>query len=309
MENDSFDKDLQSSRSFSLNGLGVALITPFNNDKTIDFAALEKLIERQITANTDYLVVLGTTAETPTLSDSEKKEISEFIRIRSFGRIPLIYGIGGNSTYKVTEEIKETDLRGYSAILSVTPYYNKPNQTGLYRHYSEIAKVSPVPVILYNVPGRTGVNLEASTTLKLAEDHKNIIAIKEASGNLKQIEEILKEKPAGFSVISGDDSLTLQMMRLGASGVISVLANGLPEIFGAMVRACTDREFERAEVIDSSLKEVYKTLFADGNPAGIKCMLHEMGLIQNELRLPLVKASEKITSRMREILPNFIDTK
>lgn len=311
MDTDSFIKKdanlLINEYIIDLHGTGVALVTPFKTDKSVDFEHMAKIIENLIDKKINYIVVLGTTAETPTLSSDECREIRRFVVKQTKGKIPLIAGIGGNCTRKVAEDLKHTDLEGYSAILSVTPYYNKPSQCGLYHHYMEIAKVSPLPLILYNVPGRTGVNLTAETTLKLARDCKNIIAIKEASGNLQQIKKIIEEKPQDFQVISGDDSLSLEMIKLGACGVISVIGNALPVQFGNMIRLCLERKFAEAESEDSKLKELYNALFEDGNPAGIKCLLNKLGMIENELRLPLVPVCETTSRKISDILSGLAD--
>ena len=274
--------------SFNLKGLGVALITPFKEDKSIDYGALEKLIERLIEAKTDYIVVLGTTGETPSLFPEEKKAVREFIKEKTSGRIPLVIGIGGNNTMGVVKELEETDLSGFSAVLSVVPFYNKPSQEGMYQHYKAVAEASPLPVIPYNVPGRTGVNMSAATTLRIARDCPNVIGIKEASGNFSQIEEIIKNKGENFTVISGDDSITYALMTLGAEGVISVIGNAFPAEFGRMVRLCLKGRYAEALPIHFEFTELFNLLFVDGNPAGVKCTLNALGLIENELRLPLV---------------------
>lgn len=272
----------------SLRGMGVALITPFLPDKEIDYDALGAMVEHIISGGADYIVVLGTTGETPTLSPEERKSVREYVCAKVDGRVPLVLGMGGNCTHALVKEIGETDLSGYSAILSVTPFYNKPSQEGLYQHFSAVAKASPVPVVLYNVPGRTGTNIAASTTLRLAKEFENIIAIKEASGNFKQIEEIINGKPATFQVISGDDALTYPLITLGAEGVISVVGNAYPKEFGEMVRLCLEGNFQKALPIHYSFTKLYDELFVDGNPAGVKALLHKLGKIHNELRLPLV---------------------
>lgn len=288
--------------NFELKGLGVALITPFKNDKSIDFEALEELIEHLIEANTDFLVVLGTTGETPSLSPSEKEEIKNFVKKHVAGRIPLVLGLGGNNTYMLVEEIKHSDLSGFDAILSVVPFYNKPSQEGIYQHFSLIAKASPLPVILYNVPGRTGVNMQASTTLRLAHDFTNIIGIKEASGNFVQIEEIIKNKPDRFQVISGDDGITYPLMTLGAVGVISVIGNAFPLQFGKMVRLCLEHKYDEALPIHFKFTELFNLMFVDGNPAGVKCALNALGMIRNELRLPLVPTRVSTNEKIHAIL-------
>lgn len=271
-----------------LKGMGVALVTPFKSDKSIDFDALRRLIEYQIENSTDYLVVLGTTAETPSLSGEERKQIMDFVAETVAGRVPLVLGMGGNNTMALTAEIRKADLSAYSAILSVVPYYNKPSQEGIYRHYEAVAEASPVPVVLYNVPGRTGVNMSPETTLRLARDFGNIIGIKEASGNITQMDEIIKNKPSDFMVISGDDAITYPLLALGAIGVISVIGNAFPREFSRMVGLALRGDHERALLIHHRFTELFKLLFVDGNPAGVKCLLHAMGMIENELRLPLV---------------------
>ena len=294
-------------KSFNLRGLGVALITPFKSDKSIDFDALGNLIERLIDAKTNYIVVLGTTGETPSLFQDEKREIREFVKKKTAGRIPLVIGIGGNNTMGIVKELNEIDLSGFSAILSVVPFYNKPSQEGIFMHYKTIAEASPLPVILYNVPGRTGVNMSASTTLRIAAECPNVIGIKEASGNFSQIQEIIKNKNDDFVVISGDDSITYPLITLGAEGVISVIGNAYPKEFGRMVRLCLDGNYAKALPIHLQFTELFNLLFVDGNPAGVKCTLNAMGLIENELRLPLVPTRvstneeiHKITAKITE---------
>lgn len=272
----------------NLRGLGVALITPFLPDKEIDYEALRRMVEHIIGGEADYIVVLGTTGETPTLSQEERKAVREFVRDTVAGRVPLVLGMGGNCTHALVQELKQCDLTGYSAILSVAPFYNKPSQEGLYQHFAAIAESSTLPVILYNVPGRTGVNISAETTIRLAKNFAHIIGIKEASGNFKQIEEIINHKPEHFQVISGDDALTYPLITLGAEGVISVVGNAYPKEFGEMVRLCLDGNFQKALPIHYSFSKLYDELFIDGNPAGVKALLHKLGMIHNELRLPLV---------------------
>lgn len=288
--------------SLSLRGLGIALITPFDNDKNIDYDALGRVLNHVIDNGADYLVVLGTTGETATLTAGERKAVRKFCVRENHGRVPLIAGMGGNDTQALVEDIRGADLNGYSAILSVTPYYNKPSQEGLYCHFAEVAAASLLPVILYNVPGRTGVNLSAATTLRLAHEFPNIVAIKEASGNMKQIEEIINNRPSGFEVISGDDSLTYPLISLGAEGVISVVGNAFPREFGDMVRMCLDGDFQKALPVHYKFQKLYDELFVDGNPAGIKYLLHEMGFIQNELRLPLVPTRRETRDKIDAIL-------
>lgn len=286
----------------NLKGMGVALITPFKADKSVDYDALARLLEYQIKNGVDYLVVLGTTAETATLTPQEKDDLRNFIAERVNGRVPLVIGIGGNNTMSVVEEIKMTDLSRFSAILSVVPYYNKPSQEGIYQHYSAIATASPLPVILYNVPGRTGVNMTAETTLRLARDHENIIGVKEASGNISQMDEIIKSKKPDFMVISGDDGITFPLLTLGAVGVISVIGNAFPREFSRMVRLALNGDFANALLIHHRFTELFSLLFVDGNPAGVKCLLHEMGYIENELRLPLVPTRIATYEKIRQVL-------
>lgn len=286
----------------NLKGMGVALITPFKADKSVDYDALARLLEYQIKNGVDYLVVLGTTAETATLTPQEKNDLRNFIAERVNGRVPLVIGIGGNNTMSVVEEIKMTDLSRFSAILSVVPYYNKPSQEGIYQHYSAIATASPLPVILYNVPGRTGVNMTAETTLRLARDHENIIGVKEASGNISQMDEIIKSKKPDFMVISGDDGITFPLLTLGAVGVISVIGNAFPREFSRMVRLALNGDFANALLIHHRFTELFSLLFVDGNPAGVKCLLHEMGYIENELRLPLVPTRIATYEKIRQVL-------
>lgn len=273
---------------FDLRGMGVALVTPFKKDKSIDFDALAKLLDYQIKSGADYLVALGTTAETATLSSKEKDELKRFIAERVAGRVPLVIGCGGNNTAAVIEELKTLNTDDFGAVLSVVPYYNKPSQEGIYQHYSAIAKSSPLPIILYNVPGRTGVNMSAETTLRLAAEHPNIIGVKEASGNISQMDEIIKKKHPDFLVISGDDGITFPLITLGAAGVISVIGNAFPKEFSKMVRLALNGDYDAARNIHHKFTDLFSLLFIDGNPAGVKCLLHAMGFIENELRLPLV---------------------
>lgn len=282
--------------------MGVALVTPFNEDETIDFDSLARLVEYQIKNGTDYLVVCGTTAETPTLTDKEKEAIKQFVVEINNGRLPIVYGIGGNNTRQIVSKVQETNLNGIDALLSVTPYYNKPSQEGLYQHFSAIASASPLPVILYNVPGRTGVNMTAETTLRLAGDFSNICAIKEASGNFTQIDDIIKNKPADFMVISGDDGITFPLITLGAVGVISVIGNAFPKEFSRMVRLALQGDYENARNIHHHFTELIELLFVEGNPAGVKSMLAVMGFIRNKLRLPLVPNTIKTYEKIRQVL-------
>lgn len=287
----------------NLKGMGVALITPFKADKSIDFQALARLVEHQIRSGIDFLVVLGTTAETPTLTADERRQVRDFVAQRVNGRVPLVLGLGGNNTMGVIEEIRLTDLSDYDAILSVVPYYNKPSQEGIYQHYAAIAQASPLPIVLYNVPGRTGVNMTAETTLRLANDFpEKIVAVKEASGNFTQIDDIIKRKPADFMVISGDDGITFPLITLGAVGVISVIGNAFPKEFSRMVRLALEGDFANALLIHHKFTELFSLLFVDGNPAGVKCLLHAMGFIENELRLPLVPTRITTYDKIRNVL-------
>ncbi len=294
--------------NFTLEGLGTALVTPFKADKSVDFDALGRLVDFQIESGVDFLVVLGTTAETPTLTPSEKTQIMKFIIDRVAGRLPLVIGVGGNNTAAIVEELREGVFDGFAAILSVVPPYNKPSQEGIYQHYSAIAKASPLPVILYNVPGRTGVNMTSETTLRLANDHPNIIGVKEASGNFVQIMEIIKSKPDHFEVISGDDGVTYPLMTLGAKGVISVIANAFPKEFGKMVRRCLKGDFHGALPHHFQFTELFNLLFVDGNPAGVKCTLNILGMIENELRLPLVPTRLSTNEKIHAIVEQLNQT-
>jgi 4-hydroxy-tetrahydrodipicolinate synthase len=290
----------------NLKGMGVALITPFKADKSIDFNALARLLEHQIKSGIDFLVVLGTTAETATLTHDEKRQVREFVVQRVAGRVPLVIGIGGNNTLGVIDEIRSTDLSAFSAILSVVPYYNKPSQEGIYQHYAAIAQASPLPIVLYNVPGRTGVNMTAETTLRLAGDFpEKIVAVKEASGNFSQIDDIIKRKPADFAVISGDDGITFPLITLGAVGVISVIGNAFPREFSRMVRLALEGDYANALLIHHKFTELFSLLFVDGNPAGVKCLLHAMGYIENELRLPLVPTRITTYDKIRSVLEHL----
>ncbi|MDE7437468.1 MAG: 4-hydroxy-tetrahydrodipicolinate synthase, partial [Muribaculaceae bacterium] len=283
------------------------MITPFRQDKSIDYDALSNIIEYLIGGKTDYIVALGTTGETPSLSPHEKCELRKFILDKVNGRVPLVIGLGGNNTMALVEELKTEDLTGFSAILSVVPFYNKPSQEGIYQHYKAVAEASPLPVILYNVPGRTGVNMTAQTTLRIAREVENVIGVKEASGNFCQIEEIIKNKPEDFQVVSGDDSITYPLMTLGAVGVISVIGNAFPAEFGKMVRLCLAGRFQEALPIHFEFTELFNLLFVDGNPAGVKCTLNAMGMIENVLRLPLVPTRLSTNEEIHKITAKIID--
>ena len=283
-------------------GLGIALITPFNEDGSVDYPTLSKLVEYQLKNGADFLCILATTGETPCLTADEKKQIKDTIVSTVHGRVPILMGCGGNNTAAIVEELKTGDFSGIDGVLSICPYYNKPSQEGLYQHFKAISAATKLPIVLYNVPGRTGVNMTAATTVRLARDCKNIVAIKEASGNLEQVDEIIKNKPSSFDVISGDDALTFPMISCGAVGVISVIGNALPKEFSKMIRLEFKGEYEAARQIHHRFTDLFSLLFVDGNPAGVKCVLSEMGMIKNILRLPLVPTRITTMQRISEIL-------
>ncbi len=284
---------------YNYQGTGVAMITPFHANGEIDFNALEKLVHFLAENGIDYLVVLGTTGESATLNHDEKQRIFSFVAGANNGRLPLVAGIGGNDTRGVIDDIKSYDLDGYNSVLSVAPYYNKPSQEGLFQHYRAISEASSLPVMMYNVPGRTGMNVTAETTLRIAEECKNIFATKEASGNFEQIMEIIKYKPAGFEVISGDDAITLPMMACGANGVISVVANAYPRIFSDMVRQCLAGDYAAARKLHYQLTDIIPTLFAEGSPAGVKAYMQELGLCDSHTRLPVVGVSLPLLKKIK----------
>ncbi len=287
-------------------GTGVALITPFRRgQETVDFTKLEALIEYIITSGVDYIVALGTTSEAATMTDSERAAVQEFIVETVADRVPIMLGLGGNNTLAVTDTINRTNFDGIAGILSVTPYYNKPNQRGLLAHYRSVAEASPVPVVMYNVPGRTGVNIAAETALAIAAECPNVIGIKEASGNISQVMEILRNRPQGFRVISGDDALTYPLLALGADGVISVIANALPKETSDMVHLALKGDFKRALPIHNRLLPLMHAIFDEGNPTGIKALLEAQGRITNILRLPLVKASKQLTNKLVTLYNEF----
>ena len=286
-------------------GLGLALVTPFTADGAVDYPALKRLIEFQITNGADFLCILCTTSETPCLTAEERTKIRTLILDVNQGRVPILMGCGGNNTAAIVEELRTADFKGIDGILSVCPYYNKPSQEGLYQHFKAIAEASPLPVVLYNVPGRTGVNMKAETTVRLANDCENIIAIKEASGNLEQVDEIIKNKPDRFDVLSGDDALTFSMVASGAAGAISVIGNALPKEISRMIRLEFRGEYEPARRIHHRFQELYSLLFVDGNPAGVKALLSEMGYIENQLRLPLVPTRITTREKMARILKDL----
>lgn len=287
----------------NLKGVGVALVTPFNEDLSVDFDSLTRLVNHNIENGTNYLVVLGTTAEAATLSSEEKKQVTEHIVRINNKRVPLVIGIGGNNTAEVKKQIEQADLSEFSAVLSVSPYYNKPNQEGLYQHYKALAETGR-NIIIYNVPGRTGQNIEAATTLRLAKDFPNLIMIKEAAPNILQYFDILRKKPEGFSLVSGDDELTLPVTLAGGNGVISVIGQAYPKEFSEMVQLAFDGKVKEAYQIHNRLVDITRLIFAEGNPVGIKAVLAEMGIIKNHLRLPLVTASSDLEARLKAEMKN-----
>jgi len=291
-------------RHVDLKGMGVALVTPFQTNGEVDYPALSRVLDFQLQNDTDYLVVLGTTAETPALTVSEQKEITRFVIDKVNNRIPIVLGISGNSTKSVVERLKTENLDGVDAILSVVPYYNKPSQEGIYQHFKAIAQATALPLVLYNVPGRTVTNMTAETTLRLAHEFDNVIAVKEASGNFAQIGAIIKAKPVDFQVISGDDGTTLPMLSIGGDGVISVIGNAFPKEFTRMVHLALSGDYAGALTIHQRFLELFDLLFVDGSPAGVKSALHIMGYIENELRLPLVPARVATYEKIRNAMIN-----
>ena len=283
-------------------GLGIALVTPFCDDGSVDYATLTRIIDCQIANGADFFCILATTGEIPTLTEEEKSSIKKHVINAVAGRTPILIGCGGNNTAAVCEELRTADFTGIDGVLSICPYYNKPTQEGLYRHFCAISEASPLPIVLYNVPGRTGVNLTADTTLRLAADCDNIVAIKEASGNMTQILDILHRKPADFDVFSGDDALTLDMMKAGAVGVISVIGNALTERFATLVHLAQQGRYDEAMEIDRTLTDLYRLLFVDGNPSGVKEVMSQMGLLRNVLRLPLVPVTAKTAQDIKSSL-------
>lgn len=288
-----------------LSGVGAAMITPFTKDGRIDYEALARMIDYVIDGGVDYIVALGTTAETPTLYVPERAVIAMFIANHIAGRVPLVIGVGGNSTSEVLDQLREFDLRGADAILSVTPYYNKPSQEGLYQHFKVVSEHSPLPIILYNIPGRTGVNMTAETTLRITRDFGNVIGVKEASGRLDQIQEIIDRRPEGFLVLSGDDGIAVEMMRRGGDGVISVAVNAFPRRFMTALNLAKEGHYHEAESAFATLREAVEALFAEGNPTGVKCALARMGIIGNRLRLPLVAASASLEARIEGLIRKY----
>lgn len=291
-----------SSLKNILRGTGVALVTPFTEKGNVDYNSLEKLIDHVIGNGVEYLVSLGTTGETPVLSKEEKKDIAKFTYDKAEGRVPVVVGIGGNNTAETAHELETFPLEKAVAVLSASPYYNKPTQEGLFQHYKALASASPKPILLYNVPGRTARNMEASTTLRLAHEVKNIAGIKEASGDMVQCMKILKDAPEDFLIVSGDDNLALPQIACGMQGVISVAANSHAAVFSSMVHSALSGDFTKAKEINDSLLPVYDLMFAENNPAGVKAFLYEMGIIENNLRLPLVPASSKLHQEIRSLV-------
>ena len=285
-----------------LRGMGVALVTPFDATGEVDYDALNRLVDYQIDSRADFLCVLGTTAETPTLSDQEKMAVRRAVVERNAGRLPILLGCGGNCTRNIVNQLANDAMEDVDAILSVVPYYNKPTQEGMYAHFKAIAEATELPIILYNVPGRTGVNMLPETTLRLAADFKNVVGIKEASGNVEQIEYILRHRPEGFKVFSGDDGITLPLIKSGADGVISVIGNAYAAEFAELVHLAQAGRFAEAEAIDKRLTELYSLLFVDGNPAGVKCLMELRAMLQNVLRLPLVPAKQTTKEKIASLL-------
>lgn len=286
-------------------GLGVALVTPFMENGAIDFAAVAKIVDNLIAGGVDYILVLGTTGETPTLSTDERKALIRFVRDRVAGRVKLMVGVGGNCTHDVVKTLRTWDLRGYDAVLSVNPYYNKPNQEGLYQHFKAIAEASPLPVMLYNIPGRTGVNMAPETIARLATDCDNIIGVKEASGNLEQMEQIKALTPSDFLLISGDDGLTVEVVKRGGVGVISVLANAYPAETKEVVSLALDGNTEEAEQKLRALDGIISSLFEEGNPVGVKTALYLKGVCTNTMRLPLVPGSEALQAKLKSQIAEY----
>jgi 4-hydroxy-tetrahydrodipicolinate synthase len=289
----------------SLIGTGVALVTPFKKDFSVDTEALSRIVNFQIDNGIDYLVVLGTTAENATLNQEEKELVINTVIDANKGRLPLVLGVGGNNTHKVVEELKTRDFSNFVAILSVSPYYNKPTQEGIYQHFKAVAEASPIPVILYNVPGRTASNMLPSTVLRLANDFKNVVAIKEAAGDIVQAMKLIQGKPEGFLVISGDDMVTLPMVLAGGSGVISVIGEGFPKQFSDMVRLGLERKVDEAYKLHYLLAEAIDMIFEQGNPAGIKEVFKTLGLSENTVRLPLVNVNQDLADKLNKFVKSL----
>ncbi len=288
--------------NFPFRGMGVALVTPFKEDKTVDFEALKGLLDFHLQSGTDFLVVLGTTAETATLAPQEQNEIVRFVVKHIQGKLPIIVGMGGNNTKALIDIVSSFNFEGVHSILSVTPYYSKPEQEGLYQHFKALSEASPLPIVLYNVPSRTGVNMIAETTLRIAHDCKNVIAVKEAHPNIEQVRKIIAGAPQNFSVLSGDDPMTINLIKEGGQGVISVLGNAFPKKFSTIVHDALSGDIDKAQEAFDRMNRCCKLLFVNGNPAGVKCALYLMGYIKNELRLPLVPATEETEVALKQEL-------
>lgn len=291
--------------NLDLTGTGVAIVTPFKKDGSVDLNSLKKLVNHLINGKVEYLVVMGTTGESVTLTKEEKQQVIDCVVKENKKRVPLVIGIGGNNTAEIVKQVEKADTKAFSAILSVSPYYNKPSQEGIYQHYKAIAKVSKLPIILYNVPGRTSSNITWETTVRLAKDFKNIVAVKEASGSVEQMMRIINHRPKDFLVISGDDNLTLPMIASGGDGVISVVANAFPKDFSDMVRAALNDDPGKARKLHYGLMDITDQLFADGNPGGIKYALSLMNICQPYVRLPLVEPNEKVKQKLKELIRKY----
>jgi 4-hydroxy-tetrahydrodipicolinate synthase len=291
--------------NLDLTGTGVAIVTPFKKDGSVDLNALKKLVNHLVNGKVEYLVVMGTTGESVTLSKEEKQKVIDCVAKENKKRVPLVLGVGGNDTAEIVRQISKVDGKVFSAILSVSPYYNKPSQEGIYQHYKAISKASKLPIILYNVPGRTSSNIAWETTIRLAKDFKNIIAIKEAAGSIEQCMRIIDHRPKNFLVISGDDNLTLPIIASGGDGVISVVANAFPKDFSDMVRAALGDDMSKARKLHYKLMDITDQLFADGNPGGIKYALNQLGVCDTYLRLPLVEPNDKVKQKLKELIKRY----
>ncbi|MFI3282864.1 MAG: 4-hydroxy-tetrahydrodipicolinate synthase [Rikenellaceae bacterium] len=281
------------------------MVTPFTPDGRVDYEGLARMIDYVIDGGVDYIVALGTTAETPTLYMPERAVIAMYITNHVAGRVPLVMGVGGNSTSEVLDQLREFDLRGADAILSVTPYYNKPSQEGLYQHFKVVSENSPLPIILYNIAGRTGVNMTVETTLRIARDFDNVIGVKEASGNIEQIQSVIDKRPEGFLVLAGDDGIAVDIMRRGGDGVISVAANTFPTKFMRSINLAKEGKYAEAEKLYEEMAEAVDALFAEGNPTGVKCALNAMGLIGDRMRLPLVSGTPELAAKFKSLIEKY----
>ncbi len=289
----------------NLSGVGVAMVTPFTPDGRVDYEGLARMIDYVIEGGVDYIVALGTTAETPTLYMPERAVIAMYITNHVAGRVPLVMGVGGNSTSEVLDQLREFDLRGADAILSVTPYYNKPSQEGLYQHFKVVSENSPLPIILYNIAGRTGVNMTVETTLRIARDFDNVIGVKEASGNIEQIQSVIEQRPEGFLVLAGDDGIAVDIMRRGGDGVISVAANPFPTKFMKCMNLAKEGKYSEAEALYEEMADAVDALFAEGNPTGVKCALSAMGIIGDRMRLPLVSGTPELAAKFKTLIEKY----